>query len=142
MDQSLKDKKAKAINLRVLQRRFSGIKDILLTCKYTTLYLFDSAGKVWHKLNICGPLFFCSMIGKQETKLVIMSQNSQEDFSIDNLDREKIELNINQKMLYFKDSEGITRGIWIFDEDGLVRLADCIKGITPKPSNQIYYPTN
>ena len=129
--------KAKEINLRVLKRKYPDIEDIIYTCKHSNLYEFDKAAKVWHKLSMSGPLFFCLLQNKAGTRLVIMNQCENKDFETDNISPKWTEYNKSQKMVYFKASDGYIRGIWVNDEHSLDNLYQLLTNQI-KPVYRVY----
>jgi len=137
MVDNLGSSEVKSLNLRVLRKKYPEVQSIMYVVEYTTLYEFDSAVKIWHKLSIRGPLFICKLSENKGTKLVILNQKDNHDFEVDNVNSKFIEKNAEQQMIYLKGSDGFIRGLWIYEPTVLDELYYILERLRP-PKVPVY----
>lgn len=114
--------------MRCLKKLFPGVKDILLTCTSSTLYMWDPPGKIWFKCEISGPMFICPFGDSKEAYLIILNQINEKDWHTPVSAIQALELNEKQKMLYIKFKTGEYRGIWTMETADLLQMKELIQG--------------
>jgi hypothetical protein len=100
--ENTRNKTRKILNMRCLKKLFPGVKDILLTCTSSTLYMYDTPGKIWFKCEISGPMFFCPFGDSKEAYIIILNQINEKDWYTPVSSIQATELNDKQKTLYIK----------------------------------------
>jgi hypothetical protein len=125
--ENTRNKTRKILNMRCLKKLFPGVKDILLTCTSSTLYMYDTPGKIWFKCEISGPMFFCPFGDSKEAYIIILNQINEKDWYTPVSSIQATELNDKQKTLYIKLKNGEYRGIWTMEMADLLQMKELIQ---------------
>ncbi|KAJ5223442.1 Dcp1-like decapping [Penicillium chermesinum] len=119
------------LNLSVLRRHNPSITNVLSLANYAVIYIFSPSTRSWEKTGIEGSLFVCALepgsLGEERYSAFVLNRRGLENFDLQLLDRENVELTEEYVILKDDDSAnqgstpanpGSTRiyGIWIYSE--------------------------
>lgn len=116
---------AEELNMLVLRRWYPDIESILAIAPFATLYLFAPDSQQWTKCETEGVLFVVQLVpenGYPRYRVVILNRKSMENFVLDLVTMDNIEITSEYVIVQVPDEEGAPQifGIWIFSDKATV----------------------
>jgi hypothetical protein len=124
------------LNMLVLRRWYPEVEHILSIAPFATLYAFAPETQQWNKCETEGVLFVVQLVaqaGYPRYRLIILNRKSMENFEVDLVSTDNIEITTEYVIVQVPDEEGTPQifGIWIYSDDAQVpdtreRIAEMI----------------
>ena len=123
------------LNLLVLRRYIPDIERIISIAPFAVVYLFSPETQQWEKSGVEGTLFVCQLSaaesGYQRYNVVILNRKSLDNFVMELVSREDIEITEQYVILQVLSEDGTPNiyGLWIFsDEDSVLSTREVVAG--------------
>jgi hypothetical protein len=106
----------------VLRRWYPEVEYILSIAPFATLYAFAPDSQQWNKLETEGVLFVVQLeaqAGYPRYRLIILNRKSMENFELDIVSMDNIEITTEYVIVQVPDEEGTPQiyGIWIYSDE-------------------------
>lgn len=125
---------AAEVNLSVLQRSDPSINAVLISASHVCLYELDHTHQ-WRRIDIEGSLFIVERDLNAHTnpdrymhRIVVTNRKSLENYTDDIIVGNK-EIELNDQMIMYTNSKGVTVGIWFYQRDDAANVFQLLKKI-------------
>jgi hypothetical protein len=120
--QAQPQRSAEELNMLVLRRWYPEVEYILSIAPHATLYAFAPDTRQWNKLETEGVLFIVQLeaqAGYPRYRLIILNRKSMENFELDLVSMDNIEITTEYVIVQVPDEEGTPQvfGIWIYSDE-------------------------
>ncbi|XP_014242328.1 mRNA-decapping enzyme 1B [Cimex lectularius] len=114
-----------SMNVSALKLADPLVKEILDTAAHVALYNFNSELQEWEKTNIEGALFIYSRTGEPKYNAFVLNRLST--FNLIEPVDEGLDIQLQEPFLLYRNSIGSIHGIWFYDRDECVRIANAVE---------------
>ncbi|KAF6216332.1 hypothetical protein GE061_000673 [Apolygus lucorum] len=117
-----------SMNVSSLKLKDPYFKEILDMAGHVVLYNYNPDIQNWEKTEVEGALFVYSRTTEPQYYAFIMNRLNTTNH-IEHID-ENVELQRHEPFILLKNSKGTIHGIWFYDRDECVRMANLMEGLS------------